>query len=113
MPGGTKIKIDTNIMMSAAKIIDNQRAIIENGFSSVYQDAVALKDYWEGESAAYYQETMKKKTDPQDSKAMSVYIVNVLREYALDLNKIAEEFDAAEQELSAVNEALPSDVFGI
>jgi len=113
MPNGTSIKIDASIMAAIAKEIDNQRSILENGFSSIFQDASALKSFWDGESAATYQTVSKETVDLNNSGSSAKYIVNALREYVTDLNIISAKFDSTDHKLDVQNEALPSDVFGV
>ena len=96
---GTSIQIDTAAMASVARIIDNQRLIIENGFSSIFADARNLRTSWEGESADAYQTVMKELDDISDSETAAAYIVSALRDYVTQLNNITAEFDTTERNL--------------
>ena len=99
--------IDPVIMLNAAQTVDAQRSIIENCLSSIIKDANSLKSVWEGESAGAYQEAIAK------IEESSPNVVDVLKEYALDLNEIASQFISREAERERNNAALPNNVFGL
>jgi len=107
MASGTSIKIDPVKVAAAAKAIDNQRTIINNGFTGILRQADLLNTEWEGESAEAYKKKMR------DIRPSMDEAVNILTEYVLDLNKTAETFADAETKLKVQNEALPTDVFGV
>ena len=104
---GTTVAIDPVIMTRAAQSLDAQRQIVESNLNSIKSDAAALKSLWEGESADAYQAVMTKLGEN------SPKIVSVLMEYVHDLNEIASRFLSDEQRRKAMDEALPSDVFGV
>ena len=104
---GISFAIDPVRMMQAAQSLDAQRTVIENCLNSIRQDANALKSLWEGESANAYQAVMAKLEEN------SPKIVSILREYVHNLNGIASRYISDERKHIALNEALPSDVFGV
>ena len=95
------------------RIIETQRSIIENNFNSIFQDAKLLKNSWEGNSADAYQPVMGKLSSIQDQQSSATFVVNALREYALDLTNIASQFESAEKQNKAQGDALPGDIFGV
>jgi len=99
--------IDPVVMMNAAQTVDNQRSIIENCLNSIIKDAGSLKTVWEGESADAYQAAIAKIEENAPN------VVNILKEYALDLNEIASQFISEEDKRKVHNETLPNDIFGI
>ena len=110
---GVSLQIDPAQMTAVARTVDNQRSIVENCFNTIYQDARKLKSSWEGNSADAYQPIMDKLASLQDNESAATYIVNALKEYVSDLNGIAAGFESTERQITAQDEALPSDVFGI
>jgi WXG100 family type VII secretion target len=110
---GVSLQIDPAKMSAAARIIDNQRSIIENSFNSIFQDADRLKNSWEGNSADAYQPIMAKLASLQDEQSAAFFIVRALREYVLDLDKIAAQFTSTERQNKARDDALPADIFGV
>ena len=104
---GVSIQIDSDHMLKTAQAVDTQSAIIENCLNGIQKDANALKNVWEGESANAYLTAMDKLGEEYSR------VVNILKEYALDLNKIALQHMSDEQKLKAQNEALPDDIFGV
>jgi len=99
---GATVTIDPVVMQSAAQIIDTQRSTIENCLSSILRDANSLKSVWEGEGASAYQAAISK------IEENSPILVSVLKEYVLDLNKIASDFISKDNEIKVNSEVLPT-----
>jgi WXG100 family type VII secretion target len=97
--------IDTGVMADAASTVDTQCTIIENCLSNIISDANSLKSEWEGDSADAYQAAVTKLSE------FSPTVIEALKKYASDLNKIAQDFDKTNNNVKIESEALPSMLF--
>jgi len=100
-----QVTIDPAYMLHVASLIDTQRTAIENCLGSIETDAASLKNLWEGESAAAYQESVAKIGEASQS------IVDIIAKYAHDLKEIAFGYITIEQIRKTASQALPADVF--
>jgi len=110
---GTSIQYDPAAMASVAKIIDNQRIIIQNGLSAIISDASNLQNIWVGDSATAYQEQIKQFGKVGDTETAVGYIVGALTDYVNQLNAIYAEFESTRHTAATENQGLPGDVFGV
>ena len=110
---GISIQVDPNVMSAVARELDSQRTIIENIFSSIFQDANSLKICWEGNSADAYQPAMERLAKLENEQSAASFITKALREYVADLNSIAAQYADTERRNAAQDAALPGDVFGV
>jgi uncharacterized protein YukE len=113
MPRGIDLKIDTDKMRSAAKVIENQRHIIKGCFDSIRSDALGLSRHWGGESSNAYYDRMKRMCHDTPLGVNAGHVLNLLSGYIDFLNQTANNWDATEGRLKTKQEALPTDVFGV
>ena len=116
MAGDVNVILDTAKMRMVAKTLENQISVISNCYSSIGNDALALKGtHWEGVSSDSYYESMKCLCNEEQvsGKVSAGNIVEVLRGYMHNLNFAADEYDHNEGRLTSKIEALPAAVFDV
>ena len=116
MANDVNTQLDTAVMRTVARTIDNQATIIRNCFDSIRDDALRLKGtHWEGSSAdAYYDSMIALCRDEESSGTTSAgQIVGILRDYVNNLNTAADEYERNESGIEDRFDGLSENVFGV
>lgn len=111
MSNDASLQINPEVLSAAARIIDNQRSIIENRLADVLSEVERLKDGWEGGSADSFRLAAGRFSGLQSVRRESASITDTLRAYVSELDMLAAQYMSAEQRSKAMGDALPGDVF--
>lgn len=104
MASGIILKVDPNTLISQSSAVKNEISKIERYWSNIQNLVIKSKSYWEGDAGDVHQRYLK------DIKDDVNQTIKRLKEHPDDLLKMAQLYEQAESQASALASALPDDV---
>lgn len=99
------LRVDTNVMKDQSNLVRNDVKNIERHWKSICQLVKNTRSYWEGEASDAHIKIFRE-AEPDVEK-----VLKRLNDNPVKLQMEAGVYEAAEQEVAAIGNSLPDDIF--